>query len=718
MKTSDDKKRIETLKKEIEKHNWLYYVKNSPQISDEKYDKLLKELKDLEEKFPQLKTPDSPTQRIGTIPQDEFKTVPHVKPMLSLDGTIKEEEISNFDRRVLEGLDGKEISYVAELKFDGLSIELLYEDGILVRGATRGDGTNGEDVTANIKTIKTIPLHLMGDNIPSKTAIRGEAMMTLKDFQQLNKRLTLIDKQTFANPRNAASGSVRQLDSKITAERNLTFFAYEIMQIEGLPAKSSVAGKKLTTHQEEMEMLKEWGFQVDPHFKFCKNIHEAIQFHHKIEKEREKLPIETDGIVIKINELSAYEELGTKTRSPRWAIAYKFEPRKEITEIQDIVVQVGRTGKLTPVALLKPVDVGGVTVSRATLHNESEVKRKDIRIGDKVRIERAGDVIPAVVERIPATPATTTMAGRPSTETLAGRKTLTGRPATEALAGKPQKGEKRSRPFKMPEKCPVCGSKVIKNIDEKGKEGAYHFCSGGISCPTQLKRAIEHFVSKGAFDIDGLGEKIVDNLVDTGMIKDFSDLFKLGKDDFLKLEGFAEKSSQNMIDALQKAKNISLSRFIYALGIPNVGEHLSRVLAQHFKNLNNLIKANIDKLKSIHEVGPKVAESITIFFGNKNNGKVIAKMIDLGVKIESSSEIKAEKSPLKDKTIVFTGELKDFTRNDVKTLSEQLGARAASSVSKNTDYVVVGENPGSKFDNAKKLGIKILTEEEFKKLIK
>lgn len=671
MKIAEAKKRTEKLKKEIEKHNWLYYVKNTPKISDAEYDKLLEELADLENKFPELKTPDSPTQRVGAPPQEKFKTVPHVKPMLSLDGTTKEEETLNFDRRAKERLKKDNIQYVAELKFDGLSIELIYEKGILTRGATRGNGTNGEDVTTNIKTIKATPLRLMGNSIPSKLAIRGEAMMTLKDFQQLNKNLTQMDKPTFANPRNAAAGSVRQLDSKITAARNLTFFAYEIMQIEG---------KELNTHSEELEKLKEWGFQVDAHFKLCKNIHESISFHHKIEKEREKLPIETDGIVIKINELSAYEKLGMRTRSPRWAIAYKFEPRKEITEIQDIVVQVGRTGKLTPVALLKPVDVGGVTVSRATLHNENEVKRKDIRIGDRVRIERAGDVIPAVVERIP------------------------------------QKNEKRKQPFKMPKKCPVCDSKVIKNIDEKGKEGAYHFCSGGTSCPAQLKGAVQHLASKAAFDIDGLGEKIVESLVDKSMINDISEIFKLKKSDFLKLEGFAEKSAQNMVDSLLKAERIRLHRFIYALGIPNVGEHLAQVLAKEFKNLKNLMNANVDMLKSIFEVGPKVAESIVVFFNNEKNRNVISKLLKFGVNIQNPEVSKEKELPLEGKTIVFTGELESFTRKEAKDLAESLGARAASSVSNNTDYVVAGANPGSKFDNAQKLGVTIINEEEFKKL--
>lgn len=660
------KNRIEKLRDEIEQHNWLYYVKNTPEISDSQYDKLLEELKVLEEKFPQLKTSDSPTQRVGALPQDEFKTVPHVKPMLSLDGTTEEEEVENFDRRVREGLKEETVSYVAEPKFDGLSIELLYENGILVRGATRGDGTNGEDVTQNVKTIKTIPLRLKGKVIPPKIAIRGEAMMTLEDFQALNKRLTELDKQVFANPRNAAAGSIRQLDPKITADRRLTFFAYEIMESETL---------EIDTHLQEIELLEKWGFKIDSHLKYCKDIREAIQFHHDIEKERENLPFETDGVVIKVDNLQAHEKLGTRTRSPRWAIAYKFEPRKEITEVQDIVVQVGRTGKLTPVALLKPVDVSGVTVSRATLHNEGEVKKKDIRTGDKVRIKRAGDVIPAVVERIP------------------------------------EEGKQRSQPFSMPERCPVCNSKIFQ-------EGAYHFCSGGTSCPTQLKRAVQHLASKGAFDIDGLGERIVDTLVEKNLVKDISEVFKLQKDDFLTLDGFAEKSAQNMVDALEKAKGVSLPRFIYALGIPNVGEHLALVLANHFKNLDNITNADVETLQSIFEVGPKVAESIVVFFLNDNNRKVISKLINSGVNIKRAEERKKEELPLAGKIIIFTGELESFTRDEAKKLAEDLGARVTSSVSSNSDYVVVGTNPGSKFDDAKKLGIKILDEENFRKLVR
>lgn len=693
MEIAETKIRIEQLKKELQHHNWLYYVKNTPRISDEGYDKLLKELIDLEEKFPQLKTPDSPTQRVGAPPQEKFKTVRHIKPMLSLDGTTKEEEVSMFDKRIREGLGEDNVQYVAEPKFDGVSIELIYEGEILTRGTTRGDGINGEDVTPNVKTIRTLPLKL--DDVSATIAIRGEAMMTLKDFQALNKRLTETDKQVFANPRNAASGAVRQLNSTITAERKLTFFAYEITQAETLPAKfsvaGSVAGKKINTHLEEIKLLEKLGFKVAPYFKHCKDIKEAIQFHHELEKKREELPFETDGVVIKVDNLVSHEKLGTRTRSPKWAIAYKFEPRKEITDIQDIVVQVGRTGKLTPVALLRPVDLSGVTVSRATLHNEGEIKRKDIRVGDTVRIKRAGDVIPAVVERIPA---------------------------CLSVAGRSQKDEKRNQPFKMPENCPVCNSKVIKEIDEKGKEGAYHFCSGGISCPTQLKRAIQHLASKPAFDIDGLGEKIVDVLVEKDIIKDISDIFKLTKNDFLPLERFAEKSAQNMVNAIEEAKNISLNRFIYALGISNVGEHLAQVLAKEFKNLENLINTNADVLKSIFEVGPKVADSIVLFFGNKKNRYVISKFFDFGVNIQEIEEKEEKELPLKEKTIVFTGELEGFTRDEAKKLAENLGARVTSSVSSSTDYVVVGTNPGSKFSDAKKLGIEILHEEDYKKMIK
>ena len=684
--------RIEQLKKDIGEHNQLYYVENSPKISDEEYDKLLKELIVLEERFPQFKTPDSPTQRVGAPPQEKFKIVKRVKPMLSLDGTTKEEEIYRFDKRIREGLGEDNVQYVAEPKFDGVSIELIYEGGILTRGTTRGDGINGEDVTPNVKTISTIPLKL--DNVPATLVIRGEAMMTLKDFQALNKRLTETDKPTFANPRNAAAGSIRQLDSRITAERHLTFFAYEIMNAVTL---------SLRTQQEEIEQLEKWGFKTAiglGHFKHCITIQEANKFHDELEPKRETLDFEIDGVVIKVDMLADQEKLGTRTRSPKWAIAYKFEPRKEITDIQDIVIQVGRTGKLTPVALLRPVDLSGVTVSRATLHNEGEVKRKDIRVGDTVRIKRAGDVIPAVVERIPATPATTTLAGKTT------------------LAGRPQKDKKRTQPFKMPENCPVCNSKVIKEIDEKGKEGAYHFCSGGISCPTQLKRAIQHLASKPAFDIEGLGEKIVDVLVEKGMIKDIADIFKLTKEDFLPLERFAEKSAQNMVDALKEAKNISLNRFIYSLGISNVGEHIAKVLAKEFKNLDNLINTNADVLKSIFEVGPKVAESIVAFFGNKKNRDVISKFFDFGVNIQEIEEKEEKELPLKEKIIVFTGELEGFTRDEAKKLAEDSGARVTSSVSSNTDYVVAGTNPGSKFSDAKKLGIEILHEEDFKKMIK
>jgi len=665
MDKEEAKNKIGKLKKEIDHHNYLYYIKDNPQISDERYDELMRELQALEDEFPDLKTPDSPAQRVGVKPLTQFATVPHSKPMLSLDGTQNSPEIENFARRMREELGKNIVRYTAEPKFDGLSLELVYENGILVQGATRGDGITGENITPNVKTIRAIPLRLSPETVSPRIVIRGEGLMTLKDFRELNRRLTEEGKPTFANPRNAAAGSMRQLDSRITAQRKLTFFAYEIMEATGI---------NYQTHAEELKLLANWGFRVDPHHRVCNGIGEAINFHQELEKIREELSFEIDGVVIKVNEISAQEKLGSKTRSPRWAIAYKFPPRKEITQVEDIVVRVGRTGKLTPVALLKPVDVSGVTVSRATLHNEGEVRKKDIRIGDTVRIQRAGDVIPEVVEYLP------------------------------------QPGEKRSQPFQMPDRCPVCNSEVVI-------EGAYHICAGGTSCQAQLKRSIQHFVSRGAFDVEGLGEKIVENLVDRAMVSDLSDLFILQKEDLLQLEGFADKSTQNLLKAIESSKPITLDRFIYALGIPNVGDHLARVLAQEFATLEKLQEARPEKLLSIKEVGPEVSQSIVTFFANPNNRNTIAKLLQRGVKISSLETVKTGESSLKGKTLVFTGELEYFTRSEAKRLVEERSGHVASSVSSNTDYLVVGKNPGSKLQEAQRRDVEILTEEKFQKLI-
>ncbi len=658
------KKRIEWLRREIRRHNYLYYVLNKPEISDAEYDALMEELRELEEKFPEFITPDSPTQRVGAPPSKEFKNVRHVKPMLSLDTVKNDEEMRAFDRRVKKELGVERVEYVAEPKLDGLSVELIYENGKYIRGATRGDGIEGEDVTENIKTIRAVPLVLRGEeaNIPKMLAVRGEVIMHIKDFEEYNKELIERGEEPMANPRNAAAGSLRRLDPRETAERPLDIFFYEIMHQEG--------GSEIKTQWDALHTLKKWGLKVNENIRLCRNVEDVIEYHKEMHERRDTLGYEIDGIVIKVNRLDYQEKLGAKTRSPRWAIAYKFPPREEITQVMDIVVGVGRTGTLTPVALLKPVDVKGVTVSRATLHNEDYIKEKDVRIGDWVKVARAGDVIPEVMEVL-----------------------------KEKRTGK-------ERMFKMPLRCPVCGSHVVK-------EGAYYRCTGGLSCPAQLKRSIEHFASKNAMDIEGLGGKTVEMLVDRGLIKRISDIYRLTKRDLMNLPRFAEKSADNLIEAIEKSKEKNLARFIYALGIPNVGEHTARILADRFKSIDALMKAKIDDLMEIREIGPETAKSIVDFFSEDRNKKEIEALKKLGVKMEYEKR----HGNLAGLTFVFTGSLKDFTREEAKEMVEQEGGKVASTVSRNVDYVVVGEKPGSKYEKAKELGIKIINEEEFKRLL-
>lgn len=660
------KKRIEELRKLIRHHDYLYYVLNKPEISDAEYDKLMRELQQLEEMYPEFITPDSPTQRVGAPPAEEFKTVAHLKPMLSLDNAFNEEEMRRFDERIKRELGKEDVIYTAEPKLDGLSVELVYENGVFVRGSTRGDGYNGEDVTENLKTIRAVPLRLREGKygIPRLLAVRGEVIMHIHDFEELNKKLIERGEEPLANPRNAAAGSLRRLDPKETAERPLDIFFYEIMVVEGL---------KINTQWEALEHLREWGLKTNPLVKRCKNIDEVIEYYNEMKEKREQLSYEIDGIVVKVDNLEDQEKLGIKARSPRWAIAYKFPPREKITQVMDIIVQVGRTGTLTPVALLKPVDVSGVTVSRATLHNFDYIREKDVRIGDWVKVIRAGDVIPEVVEVI-----------------------------KEKRTGK-------EKIFQMPDKCPVCGSHVVR-------EGAYYRCTGGLSCPAQLKRSIAHYASKGAMDIEGLGPKIVDLLVDKGLVKRISDLYKLTIPDLLRLPGFALKSAKNLIESIEKSKERSLDRFIYALGIPNVGEHMAKVLAERFKTLDNLMNAREIELLAVPEVGPETAKSIVDFFREPKNREEIQRLKELGVKA-TFEKMEKKEGILKGKVFVFTGALKSFTRDEAKRIVEELGGRAASSVSRNVDYVVVGENPGSKYERAKQLGLKIINEEEFKKLI-
>ncbi len=658
------RKRIEWLRREIRRHNYLYYVLNKPEISDAEYDALMEELRQLEEKFPEFITPDSPTQRVGAPPSKEFKNVRHVKPMLSLDTVKNDEEMRAFDKRVKKELGVESVEYVAEPKLDGLSVELIYEDGKYVRGATRGDGIEGEDVTENIKTIRAVPLVLRKEemDVPKMLAVRGEVIMHIKDFEEYNKELIERGEEPMANPRNAAAGSLRRLDPRETAERPLDIFFYEIMHQEG--------GMEVETQWDALHALKKWGLKVNPLVKLCKNVEEVIAYHREMQERRDKLGYEIDGVVIKVNRFDYQEKLGTKTRSPRWAIAYKFPPRKEITQVMDIVVGVGRTGTLTPVALLKPVDVKGVTVSRATLHNEDYIKEKDVRIGDWVKVARAGDVIPEVMEVI-----------------------------KEKRTGKEKK-------FVMPSRCPVCGSHVVK-------EGAYYRCTGGLSCPAQLKRSIEHFASKNAMDIEGLGGKTVEMLVDKGLIKRISDIYRLTKRDLMNLPRFAEKSAENLIEAIEKSKEKNLARFIYALGIPNVGEHTARILADRFKSIDALMNAGMEELMAIKEIGPETAKSIVDFFAEERNRKEIEELRKLGVRMEYEKK----HGKLAGLTFVFTGSLKDFTREEAKEMVEEEGGKVASTVSRNVDYVVVGEKPGSKYEKAKELGIKIINEEEFKKLL-
>ena len=656
--------RIERLRSEIERHDRLYHALDRPEISDSEYDALRRELERLEAEHPGLVTPDSPTQRVGAPPRDSLPAARHLRPMLSLDSSADPDEARAFDERLRRALTRGRIVYTAEPKFDGLSVELVYENGILARAATRGDGVTGEDITPNARTIRSLPLRLRGPALPALAAVRGEAIMPLAGFRALNRRMTERGGNAFANPRNAAAGSLRQLDSRITAARPLAFFAYEIMALEGAPAPAS--------HSEELALLGRYGFTVDAHWKICDGIEEALAFHAELAAERESLEFEIDGVVLAVDSKADRAALGERSRSPRWALALKFPPRREVTTVEEIVVGVGRTGKLTPVALLRPVDVGGVTVSRATLHNAGEVERKDVRRGDRVRIERAGDVIPAVVERILVP------------------------------------GTRRGKRFAMPTACPVCGSPVRA-------EGANHYCSGGPACPAQLKRGLLHFASKAGFDIAGLGERTVAALVERGHVRGVADLFRLTRETLLSLDGFAETSAGNLLAAIESSRRIPLARLIYALGVRNVGEHVAQILAGYFGSIEALAEAAQEELSAIHEIGPEVAASITGFFANERNRLAISELQSLGV-TPLAPERPRGPLPLAEKTVVLTGTLATMTRDQARRFVRSLGGRVAASVSAKTDYLVAGSDPGSKYARAVALGVTILSEEELRAL--
>ncbi len=658
---------IEALREGIEYHNYLYYVKNQPVISDALYDKLFRRLQDLEETFPEFQSDTSPTQRVGGEPLDKLKKIEHTAPMLSLNAVLNENEVRDFDRFIRRNADGQDVDYVVEPKFDGLSVEIVYRGGKFDYGATRGDGETGEDISANLKTIRAVPLILRkpeDEKVPSFLAVRAEVFMPKKGFQLLNKERLEKGEEPFSNPRNAAAGLMRQLDSKNVAGKPLDIYFYDILRVEG---------KKFFTHWEVLEMLPRWSLKRDELNKKCSGFDEIASYHQELFQKRDELEYEIDGIVIKIDDLEIRDRLGTRQRSPRWALAWKFPPREEITILEDIVVQVGRTGMLTPVGLLQPVDVGGVTVSRATLHNEDEVLRKDVRPGDKVRIARAGDVIPEVVERID------------------------------------EPGKKRGKKFSMPEKCPVCDTQVVR-------EGAYYFCPAGLACRAQLVGHLIHYASRDAMNIEGLGEKIARQLVERNLVKDVADLYNLSKKDLLELDGFAEKSAGNLFEAIQNVRNARLDRFLYALGIRHVGQHVARVLAMEFRTLERLSRASYEELNNIHEIGPEIARSVSSFFEKEKNLDVLQRLKQAGVKVEERPG-REEELPLKGKTFVFTGELENYTREEAKRLVEDLGGRATSSVSSQTDYLVVGQGPGSKLEDAKRLEVKILKEDDFIKLV-
>ena len=659
----DVRKKVETLRKQLDHHNYRYYVLDDPEVADREYDTLLRELQKLEQDHPELVTHDSPTQRVGARPLEAFGSVDHRLPMLSLENAMSDEELIAFDERVKKGLDvDKSIEYVAELKMDGLAVELVYENGTFVRGSTRGDGFTGEGITQNLRTVRAIPLKLRDQKWPSSFEVRGEVFMDKQGFVLLNEQRLKEGESPFANPRNAAAGSLRQLDSSVTAGRPLKFFAYEL------------AGATQPSQWETLESLKSWGLPVNGHTKLCGSMDAAVNFFHWWENERESLPYEIDGVVVKVNDLAQREALGVRSRSPRWAIAGKFKAQQVTTVVEDIITSVGRTGAVTPVAKLEAVSVGGVTVTNATLHNQDEINRKDVRIGDTVLVQRAGDVIPEVVKVIS------------------------------------EKRPKETKPYNLPDSCPQCNGEVIR------PEGEVVARCQNAACPAQVKGRIDHFVSKRAMNMDGLGTKLIDQMVEEGLLRDFSDIFTLKKEDVAGLERMAEKSAENLMDAIKASKIVSLWRFVYGLGIRNIGEHLAQVLANRFGDLDAIMSAAPEELEEIDEVGPIVAASIHSFFSGESNRAIVERCLASGVILENPPTFSGA-TPLEGKTFVFTGSLEKFTRSEAKEMVEHLGGRAGGSVNQKTDYLVAGPGTGSKKTKAEELGVPILTETEFFNLI-
>ena len=667
MSITDNK--IQTLRDQLNDHNYRYYVLDDPLISDSEYDQLFRELQKLETDNPNLITEDSPTRRVGAEPLSSFGSWTHRMPMLSLANAMNEDELAAFDTRVKKGLDTeKDLEYIAEPKLDGLAVELVYENGFFVNGSTRGDGITGEDITQNLKTITAIPLSLRknGRKTPPLLEVRGEVFITKDGFKKLNRNQEKEELSPFANPRNAAAGSLRQLDSKITATRPLSIYCYEAGRIDGI---------SFDTHEDFLSTLKEWGFPVNPEIQKVNNAETMVAFHRNLEAKRDSLPYGIDGTVFKVNAINQRNALGIRSRSPRWAIAGKFKAQQATTLVQNIIPSVGRTGAVTPVARLEPVNVGGVVVTNATLHNQDEIDRKDVRVGDTVLIQRAGDVIPEVVKVIPA------------------------------------KRPPETKTYQLPTECPSCGQEVSR------PEGEVVTRCQNLSCPAQVKGRIEHFVSKGALDIDGFGEKLVDQLVDKKLILTVDDIFKLNFDDLVNLDRMAEKSALNILTAIQDSKQTTFARFVYALGIRNVGAHLSKVLEKAFVgDIEKFINADAEELEAIDEVGPIVAETITTFLSNCTNTNVIESCLSLGIQLKKVEEPKS--LLLQGKTFVFTGALTQFSRNEAKEMTEAHGGKVSGSVSKNTDFVVAGPGAGSKLKKATELNIPVLSEAEFFDMLK
>ena len=659
-----------SLQKELTEHSHRYHVLDDPVISDVEYDRMLARLMEIEDRFPELSTPDSPTRRVGAPPLDAFEQARHSLPMLSLDNAFNDGDVRDFHTRIVKLAGTDTVVYTVEPKLDGVAVELVYEDGLLVRAVTRGDGLTGEVITENIRTIRSVPLKLKTALTTPLLEVRGEIIIKKDGFEKLNRVRMKAGEKLFANPRNAAAGSLRQLDSRITAQRPLDIFVYGVGRTDGL---------ELTGQARMLDQLKEFGFPVNPHIRTCPDVSRVLDAYRELDRLRDTLPYEIDGMVIKVDDMGLQQQLGEKIKSPRWAVAYKFPAVRETTVIRDIVVQVGRTGTLTPVAILEPVNVGGVTVSRATLHNEDEIRRKDIRIGDTALVIRSGDVIPKVVKIIP---------------------------------------EKRTgdeKVFIMPEKCPVCGSDIQRIRQDRSH---INKCVN-VSCRAQLKERISHFVSKKAFDIDGMGKKIVIQLVDEGMLASYADIFVLEEDRIAALERMAEKSAANLIAAVNASKTVSLRRFIYALGIDHTGENAAKLISDQFATIEEIMSLTPERLEQIHGIGPETAFSVCLFFSNPENVEMVQKILDAGVNVinEKSVPDSGTDHPFSGKRFVLTGSLHTMTRSRAKQQLESLGAKVTSAVSAKTDFLLAGEKAGSKLEKAEKLGVRILDENDFFKIL-